>query len=90
MESAEFERTAKVFAYVGYTWMGFLFLFFAASFTLDVWRFLVYLAEGLLKAKSGRRQVFSPSSVLPSSLCLRARGRVRTLRGHEHPDGDSS
>jgi len=66
VESAEFERTAKVFAYVGYTWMGLLFLFFAASFTLDVWRFLVYVAEGLLKASldvvrfSARQAFFLP------------------------------
>ena len=50
IESAEFEETAKVFAYVGYTWMGFLFLFFGASFTVDVWRFLVYVVEGVTKA----------------------------------------
>ncbi|MCU0596282.1 MAG: metallophosphoesterase, partial [Desulfobacterota bacterium] len=49
VESAEFERTARVFAYAGYTWMGFLLLFFSASLALDVWRFLVYLAEGLGK-----------------------------------------
>jgi hypothetical protein len=66
MESADFERSAKVFAFVGYTWMGFLFLFFAASFTLDVWRFLVYVAEGLLKASleilkvSARKAFFLP------------------------------
>jgi len=66
VESAEFERSAKVFAFVGYTWMGFLFLFFAASFTLDVWRFLVYAAEGLLKASleilkfSARKAFFLP------------------------------
>ena len=50
VESVGFERTAKVFAHVGYTWMGLLFLFFMASFALDIWRFLVYVAEGLLKA----------------------------------------
>jgi len=66
VESAEFERTAKVFAYVGYTWMGLLFLFFAASFTVDVWRFPVYVAEGLLKASldvvrfSARQAFFLP------------------------------
>jgi predicted MPP superfamily phosphohydrolase len=49
VESADFEREARIFAYVGYTWMGLMFLFFAASFTVDVWRFLVYVAEGLLK-----------------------------------------
>jgi uncharacterized protein len=53
IESADFEKTAKVFAYVGYTWMGLLFLFFAASFALDAWRFLVYVAEGLLWASLG-------------------------------------
>jgi predicted MPP superfamily phosphohydrolase len=50
VESADLERSAKVFAFVGYFWMGLLFLFFAASFTLDGWRFLVYVAEGLLGA----------------------------------------
>jgi hypothetical protein len=49
VESAEFERTARVFAYAGYTWMGFLLLFFSASLALDVWRFLVYVVEGLGK-----------------------------------------
>jgi len=53
VESANFEREAKIFAYVGYTWMGVLFLFFIASFTLDAWRFLVYAAEGLLKTSLG-------------------------------------
>jgi predicted MPP superfamily phosphohydrolase len=53
VESANFEREARVFATIGYTWMGLLFLFFAASFSLDVWRFLVYLAEGLIKTSLG-------------------------------------
>ena len=53
VESADLEREARVFAYIGYTWMGLLFLFFAASSSVDVWRFLVYLAEGLLKASLG-------------------------------------
>ena len=66
VESADFERSAKFFAFIGYTWMGLLFLFFAASFTLDVWRFLVYVAEGLLKASleilkfSARKAFFLP------------------------------
>lgn len=32
-------------AYVGYTWMGFLFLFFCVAFTLDVYRLLIHLAR---------------------------------------------
>jgi predicted MPP superfamily phosphohydrolase len=63
VESADLEREARIFAYVGYTWMGLMFLFFAASFTVDVWRFLVYVAEGLLKTglpavKLSARQAF--------------------------------
>jgi len=66
VESADFERTAKVFAHVGYTWMGFLSLFFFASFTLDIWRFLVHVAEGLLRTSldavkfSSRNAFFLP------------------------------
>ena len=56
VESADFERTARAFACVGYTWMGLMFLFFVASFTLDVWRFLVYVAEGVLKANLDARR----------------------------------
>jgi predicted MPP superfamily phosphohydrolase len=86
VESADFERTAKVFATVGYTWMGFLFLFFAASFTLDVWRFLVYAAEGLLKASlealklSARQAFFLPffASVLAAGYGLFEATNIRT------------
>jgi predicted MPP superfamily phosphohydrolase len=63
VESADFERETRIFAYVGDTWMGLMFLFFAASITVDVWRFLVYVAEGLLKTglpavKLSARQAF--------------------------------
>jgi hypothetical protein len=86
VESAEFERTAEVFAYVGYTWMGLLFLFFAASFTLDVWRFLVYVAEGLLKASldvirfSARQAFFLPlfASMLAAGYGLFEAMNIRT------------
>jgi len=86
VESAEFERTAKVFAYGGYTWMGLLFLFFAASFTLDVWRFLVYAAEGLLKASldvvrfSARQAFFLPlfASVIAAGYGLFEAMNIRT------------
>ena len=66
VESADLEREARIFAYVGYTWMGLMFLFFAASFAVDVWRFLVYVAQGVLKADlapvrvSARQAFFLP------------------------------
>ena len=66
VESADFEGEARVFAYVGYTWMGLLFLFFAASFSIDVWRFLLHVAERLLSKSldavrfSSRQAFFLP------------------------------
>lgn len=86
VESADFERTAKLFAYVGYTWMGFLFLFFATSFAIDVWRFLVYAAGGLLKASLGalrfsaRQAFFLPlfASMLAAGYGLFEATNIRT------------
>jgi predicted MPP superfamily phosphohydrolase len=86
IESADFEETAKGFAYVGYTWMGFLFLFFVASFSLDLWRFLVYVAEGLGKANwsalkvSARLAFFLPlmASVLAAGYGLFEAWNIRT------------
>jgi hypothetical protein len=66
--------------------MGFLFLFFAASVTLEVWRFLVYAAEGLLKASlealkfSARQAFFLPffASVLAAGYGLFEATNIRT------------
>jgi predicted MPP superfamily phosphohydrolase len=88
VESADFERTARVFAYVGYSWMGLLFLFFAAAFTLDVWRFLVYVTEGLLKASLGalkfsaRQAFFLPlfAAVLSAGYGMYEARIIRTER----------
>ncbi len=75
VESVEFERTARAFAYVGYTWMGLMFLFFIASFTLDVWRFLVYVAEGVLKANLDALKVSARVAfLLPLLLAMLAAG----------------
>lgn len=38
-----YTATACVLSYVGYLWMGIVFLFFAASLVLDVYRFVIYL-----------------------------------------------
>jgi predicted MPP superfamily phosphohydrolase len=51
LERPGLEPAAAVMAYVGYTWMGFLVLFFSISITIDVLRLLVYLA-GLISAKN--------------------------------------
>jgi predicted MPP superfamily phosphohydrolase len=49
-KSAGLELTAKALAYVGYTWMGCLFLFVCSSFLLDFYRVLVSFAAWILKS----------------------------------------
>ena len=42
-ERQGFETLARMLAYAGYTWMGFLFLFVAAAAVLDLYGFLIFL-----------------------------------------------
>ncbi|MEJ2695719.1 MAG: metallophosphoesterase [Candidatus Sulfobium sp.] len=49
-ERLGFELFARVMAYVGYFWLGILFLFFSCSIALDIYRFVVF-AGGLLFQK---------------------------------------
>ena len=51
LERPGLEYVARVFAYIGYTWMGILVLFFSISIVIDLCRFLVYLA-GLITQKN--------------------------------------
>ena len=46
-----FELSARLIAYVGYTWMGLVFLFFSFAFVIDLYRFLVY-ASGMVVQKN--------------------------------------
>ncbi len=43
-----FEEPARVLAYIGYCWMGFLFLFFCASLAIDLYRLLLYVPGAIL------------------------------------------
>lgn len=43
-EKHGFESIARDMSYLGYTWMGILFLFISASLIIDIYRFLVYSA----------------------------------------------
>ena len=51
LERPGLEYVARVFAYIGYTWMGILVLFFSISIVIDLCRLLVYLA-GLITQKN--------------------------------------
>ncbi|MBW1752621.1 MAG: metallophosphoesterase, partial [Deltaproteobacteria bacterium] len=37
-----FELCARFLAHIGYTWMGFLFVFVSVAFVLDIYRFLIH------------------------------------------------
>ena len=57
-ERLELSLFARFMSYVGYTWMGILFLFFSASVCMDIYRLLIYLA-GFISHKN-------LSSLIPS------------------------
>ena len=56
-EKAGYERTAMIFSYIGYTWMGLLFLFFAASLAVDCYRISIWLLGRLLKRNPLKMQL---------------------------------
>jgi len=70
-EKSGHEAAATFTAYIGYTWLGLVFLFVSASFVLGMYRFVLYAAGLLLKSDfsaasvSARLAFFIP-------LCLAA------------------
>jgi predicted MPP superfamily phosphohydrolase len=68
-EKSGLEALATVTAYIGYSWLGLVFLFVSVSLVLDVYRFLLYAAGLLIKkdlsaiSLSARHAFFVP-------LCL--------------------
>lgn len=44
-----FEFVTRSWAYLGYTWMGFVFLFFSATVAADIYRLLIYLIAVSMK-----------------------------------------
>lgn len=49
LEQAKLEFFARLIAYIGYTWLGVLFLFFSYSVAIDIYRLLVYSGGIILK-----------------------------------------
>ena len=47
-ESVGFDLFARYMAWMGYIWLGFVFLFFSASLLVDFYRLVVYLGSALL------------------------------------------
>ncbi len=55
------EFLARLFSYVGYTWMGLAFLFFTSSLCIDLYRFFVHVLGIMVRTNLSS---FSPSSRL--------------------------
>jgi predicted MPP superfamily phosphohydrolase len=55
------EFLARLFSYVGYSWMGLSFLFFTSSLCIDLYRFFVYVIGIMVRTNLSS---FSPSSRL--------------------------
>jgi hypothetical protein len=53
LEKHGYESLARMAASVGYTWMGFAFLFFASSLALDGYRLILYFGGLILKKEIG-------------------------------------
>ena len=61
------EFLARLFSYVGYTWLGLAFLFFTSSLCIDLYRFFVYVIGIILRTNLSS---FSPASRL--AFCIPA------------------
>jgi predicted MPP superfamily phosphohydrolase len=48
-EKAGFEFFARLMSYIGYTWLGILFLFASVSIVIDVYRFVIFSGELILR-----------------------------------------
>jgi len=51
LEKIGAESAAKIMAYIGYTWLGVLFLFFSYSLATDIGRMVVFATEHLLRRR---------------------------------------
>ena len=70
-EKAGHERLAMVFSYIGFTWMGLLFLFFAASLAVDAYRIMVWALGRLLKKSPLKLQLPArPAFFIPLFFAL--------------------
>jgi hypothetical protein len=65
------ESLARMTAYVGYTWMGFAFLFFASSVAIDAYRLILCLGGLILKKEIGAPS-FSLRFFIPFFFALAA------------------
>ena len=87
LERYEFELLARLMAYVGYTWLGFLFLLVCGSILIDLYRLLLYGASfipGIDSAVNGLRAAGSLRGyflvVLSASVLIAGYGSFEAMQ----------
>ena len=78
VERQGMESLARVLAYVGYTWMGFLFLFVAAAAVLDMVRWVVFIGAYTLGGPFDK-WALSPKVLFLTALCVCVAGGIYGL-----------
>jgi predicted MPP superfamily phosphohydrolase len=63
-EKAGHEVFAQIMSYIGYTWLGILFLFISISLLIDFYRFVLYIGDVFLKWNSASVHISSLSAFL--------------------------
>ena len=66
-----FESSARLISYIGYTWMGLVFLFFSFSLVIDLYRFFIH-ASGLILQTRFSYLLPSPRTVFVITLLITA------------------
>lgn len=100
LERAGIESVARSLAFVGYLWMGILFLFICSSFVIDVYRLLAHLVVFIFKREGSSWWAISPGgafyialvvSVVTAAWGVLEAGRIRfehiTIRSSKIPEG---
>jgi len=81
-ENAGLELFARIMAYVGYLWMGIIFLFFSASLLTDLYRLFVFLGGSILHKDLALFSLSAKAAFLIPlliSLCVSAYGYREAL-----------
>jgi len=88
LERAGLELPARVMAYIGYIWMGVLFLFFSYSLAADFYRLLIYLGGSIfsrdlstLRLSPGTRFFFPLASLWLLQFTAISRQETSVPRG---------
>ncbi len=80
LEGYRFDVTARLISYVGYTWMGLVFLFFFSSLAIDMYRLVVYATGRMLHTGFFS---FTPSPRIAFFITLLTTGAIAVFGSYE-------